>query len=88
MDEKEKEREVSLAWRAKAFPPIDFSNISYFSHDSYDYKIYFIPDFHGADQSSTHHITTFIQVMVDFNITHEEYWLQIFASTFNHCARD
>jgi len=77
MDDKEKEREVAMAWRAKAFPPIDFSNIPYFSRNAYDVDIYdFILDFHGGDQLTIHHITTFIQVMVDFNIAHEEDWLQ------------
>jgi len=89
MDDKEKEREMAMAWRAKAFPPINFSNIPYFSHNSYDSDIFdFIPNIHGEDQSATDHISSFVQVMVDFDITHEEDWLQIFASSFIDGARD
>jgi len=89
MDDKANEKEVAMAWRAKAFPPINFSNIPFFSHRSYDLDVFdFIPDFHGEDQSAIDHMSSFVQVMVDFDITHEEDWLQIFALSFINGARD
>ena len=67
------------------FQPIDFSNIPGFPNygegvgDAYNW----LPPFHGDyGDSAIWHVKSFLQLIVDFNIFHEDNMMQMFASTF------
>ena len=56
-------------------PSIDFSNINGFPNDCYINTELFnaSPYFFGNDgESVTHHIATFLKLVVDFNVVHED----------------
>ena len=81
----DKLKEKFDAQLASRFPPIDFSNTPGFpnccdgSTDVYNWLPIFYGD-HG--DSAIWHVKSFLQLIVDFNIFHEDDMMQMFASTF------
>ena len=68
---------------ASTFHPIDFSDIPGFPNFSFDpNEIYdYTPSFRGKRDSSISHITSFIKVLIKFNVLHEDDWMVVFANT-------
>ena len=78
-------REQCGAQIAGLFQPIDFSNIPgfpNFGHDVGDvYK--WLPVFHGNyGDSAIWHVKSFLQLMADSNVLHEDNMMEMFAGTF------
>ena len=66
------------------FQPIDFSNILGFTNygdglgDAYNW----LPTFHGYyGDSAISHVKSFLQLIADLNILHEDNMMEMFAST-------
>ena len=69
----------------KKFQPIDFSNIPYFPNycngvgDAYKW----LPVFHGNyGDLAILHVKSFLQLMADSNVFHEDNMMEIFAGAF------
>ena len=81
MDDKEVGAQIS-----NSLLPIDFSNIPSLpnSHDGENISSH-LPIFHGHgnDDSTRLHIMTFLKVLVDFDIVHEDIMILMFASSLD-----
>ena len=72
-------------------PSIDFSNISGFPNDCYDHTELFnaSQEFFGNDgESVTHHITTFLKLVADFNVVHLDDLMFIFSFSLKGDAKN
>ena len=74
----------------KCFPQLDFSSILGFPNDGYDSDVLFdcTPSFHGFDDSTIHHIASFIKIVVDFNSFHDDDLMRVFVCTLKDDALD
>ena len=81
MDDEEVGAQIS-----KLLLPIDFSNILGFPNSHYGENIpSHLPIFHGHGNvdSTRLHIMTFLKVLVDFDIVHEDIMILMFVSSLN-----
>jgi hypothetical protein len=62
--------------------PLDFSRILEYPNDYEDWRED-IPKFHGFRDSPTFHVTSFINIVLELNIFHEDVTMKMFILSFD-----
>ena len=79
---------VAGEYLEEAYPPLDFLGIKGFPHDCFNHDDLYedAPIFNGMGESATTHISSFIKLVVEFNVFHEDDLMIIFACTLERDA--